>query len=205
VNRKRVVLAVALLTGAIAAVGVVALARGNADLERQFRGSPPPSGIQLPDFELRSYTGETIRRSELAGKVVVVTFLETKCKEACPIIAWQVARTVDAFSEAVRERVAFIAISTHPADDTPQSVRRFLVDRHALGTLDYLIGSERELRPVWSDFSILSALDSGEADTHSASVRVFDSSGIWVSTLHAGVDLTQANLSHDVMEADDGL
>lgn len=201
-NGKRVVLAVALLTAAvIAGVSFVVFARGDADDDRQFRGSPPPSGIELPDFELRSYTGQTIRRSDLVGKVVVITFLETKCKEACPIIAWEVARAVDALPDAVQERSAFIAVSTHPTDDTALSVRRFLTDRHAVGKLDYLIGSERELRPIWNAFSILSAMDSGDADTHSATVRVFDQSGIWVSTLHAGVDLTPANLTHDVIEA----
>jgi hypothetical protein len=54
---------------------------------------------------------------------------------------------------------------------------------------------------VWKAFHVLSALDSGDADTHSAPVRVFDPEGEWVATLHAGADLTPGNLAHDVREA----
>jgi hypothetical protein len=33
---------------------------------------------------------------------------------------------------------------------------------------------------------------------HSAPVRVYDGRGRWRSTLHPGVDLTPANLAHDL-------
>jgi len=32
-------------------------------------------------------------------------------------------------------------------------------------------------------------------------VRIYDASGVWVSTLHAGVDLTDENLIHDLRVA----
>jgi cytochrome oxidase Cu insertion factor (SCO1/SenC/PrrC family) len=132
---------------------------------------------------------------------VVMTFLESKCKEACPVIAAEIAQALALLTPGERRQVAAVALSTHPADDTPGNVRAF-VERHRLvRRLEYLIGSERELRPVWRKFKILSALNSGDADTHSASVRVFDRDGEWVATLHAGVDLTPANLAHDVREA----
>ena len=85
-----------------------------------------------------------------------------------------------------------------PRLDTPASIRRFLRIRHALGVLDFLIGSVEQLRPVWKAFHVLPAVDTGSADIHSADVRVFDRDGIWVSTMHVGVDLTPANLVHDI-------
>lgn len=45
------------------------------------------------------------------------------------------------------------------------------------------------------------AYETGNADTHSADVRVFDRNGKWVATLHAGADLTPANLAHDITTA----
>lgn len=185
----------------LAAAGGFVLARDGEENVSNYRGGLPPPGIRLPDFELRSYTGRVVARDDLAGKVVVATFLESKCREACPIIAGQIARTVDRLPPAERERTVFLAISTHPIDDAAASVRAFLHKHRAEGKLDYLIGTEQELRPVWERFNILAALDSGDADTHSASVRVFTPDGVWVSTLHAGVDLTPANLAHDVATA----
>ncbi|MGH3040457.1 MAG: SCO family protein [Gaiellaceae bacterium] len=191
------VAAVAVLIVGVVVVGVLVVSRGEADTAG-YRGSAPPPGIMLADFDLRDYTGARMSREDVDGKVVLLTFLESKCKEACPIIASQLARGIERLTPDERERVVAIAISTHPADDTPTNVRAFLRAQGADGKLHYLLGSERELRPVWTRFNVLSALDSGDADTHSASVHVYDRSGEWVASLHPGIDLTPANLVHDV-------
>jgi protein SCO1 len=189
---------VAVLALVAATVVVVLSLTGGEDETASYRGSLVPPGIMLGRFELRDYTGVRVSRDDLEGKVVLLTFLESKCKEACPIIASQVARTIERLTPEERRQVVAIAISTHPTDDTPANVRAFLRAQRAEGKLHYLIGSERELRPVWQRFGVLSALDSGDADTHSASVHVYDRSGEWVASLHPGIDLTPANLLHDV-------
>jgi protein SCO1/2 len=166
-----------------------------------YRGSEPPEGLKLPSFALRESDGRRFSTRSLAGKVVLVTFLETKCKEACPIIADHIGMGLERLRAPERKRVEAVAISVHPHDDTPASVRHFLRVHRVHGDLRYLIGSERELRPVWRAFYVAAALDSGDADTHSAPVRVFDGTGEWVSTLHPGVDLTPDNLVHDVRVA----
>jgi cytochrome oxidase Cu insertion factor (SCO1/SenC/PrrC family) len=195
-----------LVGGVLAAVGVLAVSRngsdGNSGLRAgAFRGSEPPAGIRVPDFTLRSYRGQRVNGRDFRGRVLLVTFLETRCKEACPIIAREIAHGLGLLAPGVRRTVVALAISTHPHDDTPASVRAFLRRHRAEGKLDYLICTEAELRPVWKRFHVLSALDSGDADTHSASVRVYDRSGEWVSTLHPGVDLKPGNLAHDIRGA----
>src|SRR5688572_8109967 len=79
---------------AIAAGVAVVLARGSdvrmplvPSPSGPYRGSEPPEGLKLPSFALRESDGRRFSTRSLAGKVVLVTFLETKCKEACPIIA----------------------------------------------------------------------------------------------------------------------
>ena len=57
------------------------------------------------------------------------------------------------------------------------------------------------MRPLWERFQILSALESGEDTLHSAPVRIYDRGGVWVATLHAGADLSEANLLHDIRAA----
>ena len=95
-----------------------------------------------------------------------------------------------------------MAISTDPKEDTAASVRAFLRRNRALGKLHYVGGGEPEskLRPIWKRFYILSSLESGEDTLHSAPVRIY-AGGVWGATLHAGVDLTPANLAHDVRVA----
>jgi protein SCO1/2 len=193
--------AVALLVAAgavIAAVGRQRQESADSAGKDSFRGSVPPARIELPWFQLVDYRGRHVSSEALRGKVVVLTLLDSQCEETCPVIASVVARTIDRLSPAERRRVRAVALSTDPAEDTGDSVRRFLASRRATGRLDYLVGSEADLRRLWRELHVLSSLESGEDALHSAPVRVYDRRLVWVSTLHAGVDLTAENLLHDI-------
>jgi len=199
----------ALAIGAVLGVGVAgalvsSLGGGSpAAGSGQYRGSEPPGGIAMSDFSLRNYDGRVVRSTDLARRVTVLTFLDSQCTESCPVIAWTVARTIDVLTPAERNDVRVVAISTDPAEDTARSVRSFLVRNRAVGRLLYLGGGQPvgELRGVWNEFKVLSSLESGEDTLHSAPVRIYDRSGEWVATLHAGADLTEANLAHDIRVA----
>ncbi len=154
----------------------------------------------MVDFTLRNHDGRLVRSASLRGYVTVLTFLDSQCTESCPVIAWTVARALDSLKPGERRDVRAVAITTDPSEDTPRGVRRFLARNKAAGRLLYVGGgqSESELRSVWSEFKVLSSLETGQDALHSAPVRIYDRDGVWVSTLHAGADLTGANLAHDV-------
>jgi cytochrome oxidase Cu insertion factor (SCO1/SenC/PrrC family) len=141
-----------------------------------------------------------MRMSELGGRVILVTFLDTDCKEQCPIIAGEIGRALRLLPAFARSRTSALAISVNPRIDTPASVRRFLREHRAM-QFEYLSGSVGQLKPVWRKFHIVSAYETGNADTHSADVRIFDPRGFWVSTQHVGVDLSPSNLAFDVRRA----
>src|SRR2546427_8685164 len=73
--------------------------------KRPYLGSRPPPGLHAPDFTLRSYRGNLVRMSDLRGKVVLVTFLDTKCTDKCPIIASQIAAALPLLPSAARRLV----------------------------------------------------------------------------------------------------
>jgi protein SCO1/2 len=198
---------------AIAALGVLllgavafALLGGSSDASSpdRFIGSEPPARFPMPEFSLRDYDGSLVRSSDLRGRVVVLTFLDTKCEEACPIITGEVAEAWRLVSPSERSQAVAVAISTDPRDDTPASIRAFLRRHRALGTFRYLVGPIPEMKRLWSSFQILSSFESGDADTHSAPVRIYGRDGVWLATLHPGADLTPANLVHDVRAALEG-
>jgi cytochrome oxidase Cu insertion factor (SCO1/SenC/PrrC family) len=150
---------------------------------------------------LRNYDGRRLASNELRGRTVVLTFLDSQCTETCPILASQIGQTIDGLTATERKEVVAVAISTDPGEDTPASVRAFLEKQPALGKLLYLSGPEPVMRPLWKRFQILSSLESGEDTLHSAPVRIYDRNGVWVATLHAGADLTEDNLLHDIRAA----
>jgi protein SCO1 len=166
-----------------------------------YRGGQPPPGVHLAAFALRDQRDQTVTTRGLAGKIVVFTFLDSACKDSCPIIAGAIAAAIDRLSPGERKQVAALALTVNPATDTPRSVIRFLRARNAYGKLDFLLGTVQTLKPVWKKFGVIPATETGDADIHSADVRIFDRHGIWVATQHPGVDLTPANLAHDIRVA----
>jgi protein SCO1/2 len=190
---------------AVAAIVTASFAVGSspAEADSRYEGSEPPAGIAMPEFSLRNHDRRLIRSDELRGRVTVLTFLDSQCTESCPVIAWTVTRALETLKPAERKDVEAVAISTDPAEDTTASVRRFLARNRATGSLWYIGGGEpeRKLRKVWKAFNVLSSLESGHDTLHSAPVRIYDRTGAWVATLHAGADLTEANLAHDIRVA----
>jgi protein SCO1 len=191
----RLVLLLAALGAALAISAALLLGRGGDDAD--FRGSEPPAGLTLPSFELRDDEGRSVRSAELRGKALAVTFLDVQCTDACPVIAAQIGQTVQALGED-RGGIEALAISVDPVRDTAAGIDAFLRRYRAKGALRYLDGTVAELRPVWKAFAIAASHDTGNSNMHSAPVRVYDGRGRWRSTLHPGVDLTPANLAHDL-------
>ena len=199
-------LAATIIVGAAFVAALLAVSRPGASPSASgpppgpYKGSEPPGEIRAPAFALRDYRGRPVSMRAQRGKVVVLSFVDSKCTEKCPIVTSVIAQTYRRLAPALRRQVVPILLSVSPKVDTPRSVRRFLADRHALA-LTYLLGTPRRLRPVWKAYGIVSAFETGNADVHSSDVRVFDRRGVWVSTQHAGIDLSPGNLDHDVLTA----
>jgi len=184
-----------------AALTAAVVARDHGPAASPYRGTVPPPGIRAPDFTLRDYRGKrVVTMSRLRGRVVVLSFVDSKCKEQCPIVTSAIARAMERLPSATRRDVVPLLMSVNPKLDTAASVRRFLAARGALA-LTYLVGQVQQMRPIWKAYYILPSTDSGNADVHTSDVRIFNQRGIWVSTQHAGQDLTAANLDHDVLLA----
>ena len=196
-TRRLILLAIAGALPLLAALTGLMVLR-DAEATPAYRGSHPPAGIQAADFSLRSYTGREVRMDDLRDRAVALTFLDAQCEESCPVIAATTARALALLSPDERARVALMAITTDPAEDTPTAVRSFLRRYRAGGALDYLIAPPGDVRRAWRDYGVLPSEQSGSDSLHSAPVRVYAPGGEWVSTLHAGVDLTPRDLAHDL-------
>lgn len=172
----------------------------NPQASGPYRGSEPPGAHPLPDFVLRDYEGELVRSDDLRQGVFVLTFLDAQCGDVCPIIAAQLAQTLAAMPRSLRSEVSAVALSTDPEEDTRAAVRSFLRRTRADGAFRYLTGPAETLKRLWRELQILSSFESGNDSIHAAPVRIY-ADGLWVATLHAGVDLTSENLIHDLRVA----
>jgi cytochrome oxidase Cu insertion factor (SCO1/SenC/PrrC family) len=194
----KVVLLVAALLGALAVLLGFVLLRGGDEVD--FRGSRPPEGLTMPEFNVELDNGWILRSAELRDRAVAVTFLDTQCTDACPIAAAQIGEALRLLGDD-RDRVVALAFSVDPEHDTVRSIRAFLSRSRAYGLIRYVDAPVENLRSVWSDFQIQPSVDTGNSNLHSVPVRVYDTEGRWRSTLHPGVDLSAANLAHDLEAA----
>jgi protein SCO1/2 len=114
------------------------------------RFTPPRE--QAYDFKLRDQHGKVISLASNRGKVVVLTFLYTSCRDLCPA---QAAEIVDAVQRVGAKGVVVYGVSVDPVGDTPEHVHEWL-EHHGLeeAPVEYLSGTKAELEPVWRAYGI---------------------------------------------------
>jgi len=183
------------LVGALA-LGAVVLAAGGGDESEPvaesgtFAGAVMPAGLRAPDFELRDQDGERVSMRSLRGNPVIVTFLYTHCEDTCPVQA----QTVRGALDELGHDVPALAIAVDPPNDTPRSARTFLAEQRATGRIDFVLGTEAELRPVWRGFAIQRQTVTEE---HNARVTLVDAQGLQ-RVGYPGSEATPERLAHDL-------
>jgi len=185
--------ALCLLGGAIALV--VGLSGDDAKrADEAFAGPSMPRNLRAADFTLTDQSGRRVRLADTRGRVVVLTFLHSRCHSTCPVTVQTIRGALDDIG-AQRRGVDVLAVSVAPAEDTPASVRRFVTVQHAGGFLRYLVGTRAELAPVWKAYAMKPQGPGGE--DHSAFVLLIDRRGL----LRIGWPAHQAtpeDLAHDL-------
>ena len=126
--------------------------------------------LPAPNFALADADGSTVQLGALRGQPVVLTFLFTQCPDTCPLTAQKLRQTADRLGSAAAQ-VAFVAVSTDPANDDSAAAADF-VGRHGLeGRLRYLVGSQAELQPVWAAYHLYVASEASDNPAERAMAR----------------------------------
>jgi protein SCO1 len=125
-------------------------ASASAKLDAPAELQPPAPS---PDFALRDSTGKLVRLSQFKGKAVLLTFIYDHCPDVCPLI---VANLHTALSQLGPQasKVQIVAVSVDPKGDTPKTVKAFLAVHGMTGRMEYLIGSLKQLAPVWKSYGV---------------------------------------------------
>lgn len=187
---------IALVLVAAFALGATVLAAGGSSNEEPstggsaFEGAVMPQGLKAPDFDLRDQDGNPVSMRAFRGKPVVVTFLYTHCRDTCPAQA----QTVRGALDQLGHDVPALAIAVDPPNDTEASARAFLSKQHVLGRIDFVLGSRRELKPVWNGFHIAAQ---SVAQEHQARYTLVDARG-YQRIGFPGFAGTPEGLAHDL-------
>jgi protein SCO1 len=118
----------------------------------------PVKPLTAPAFTLKDQFGKPISLKDYRGKAVLLTFLYVHCPDVCPLIAAALRTTIDKLGPSA-SKVQVIAISVDPVGDTVKDVRSYLKVRGVLHRFEYLVGTRKQLQPVWNRYRIVSEPD----------------------------------------------
>jgi cytochrome oxidase Cu insertion factor (SCO1/SenC/PrrC family) len=125
----------------------------------------PAPAVRLPDQE-----GKTTSLAALRGHTVLLTFLDSRCTNLCPIEGSQLAAVQRRLPAGQRPQL--VVISVNPAD-TRASVARFVRQAGWTQPWRWLLGTRSTLAPVWRAYHIGVRLRHGQAvQTGKTTIRV---------------------------------
>jgi protein SCO1 len=147
-------LVLVLVAGAVAvlAIGGNGPAKAHAD-QLEASGILKPE-LPAPALALHNYLGQPVNIDNYRGKAVLVTFLYTSCPDVCPLITSDLRVALNEMGPKTASKVQIIAVSVDPKGDTPKAVADFLARHGMKGRMQYLIGSAKELGPVWKAWGV---------------------------------------------------
>ena len=155
---------------------------------RQMAGlaeKPLELGARVPDFTLVDHTRQRVRLSSLAGKVVVVNFIYTRC--ALPQFCLRVTNNFGVlqkrFAKELGKDVVLLTITFDPQRDTPDVLAAYAAQWVPdPKTWHFLTGPVAEVRKVCALFGVEYFPDEGLMN-HSLRTAVIDRTGTLVANI----------------------
>jgi cytochrome oxidase Cu insertion factor (SCO1/SenC/PrrC family) len=127
-------------------------------------------GGPAPDFSLFDQFDHLRRLSEFRGKVVLLTFADSRCTTICPLTADLLRRTLELLGTA-SDGTQLLAVNTDYRSTSVQDVLRWSKAHSMTHRWLFLTGLITRLIPVWHAYGVTGG------DAHTTAVFVIDARG----------------------------
>jgi protein SCO1 len=150
---------------------------------------------EAPDFELTDQNGSSVNLSDFRGKMVVLTFMDSKCTDTCPLTAAQFREVYRQLTENEATQVVFLGVNVNvEANDVSDVLETTHVWRlDEIPNWHFLTGSHEVLEPVWKDYGVSATRShDGNSIMHTPGTYLIDPLGQerwYISTLFSNTDV----------------
>lgn len=118
------------------------------------------------DFTLVDQRGKSVSLSQFKGKAVLLTFMDSRCTEVCPVLA-QEFLLAEKDLGANASKVVFVAVNVNPQAESVADVANF-TRLHGLDGLPnwyFLTGSTSQLSSIWQTYGVTVELPANAIQT----------------------------------------
>jgi protein SCO1 len=128
-----------------------------------------------PPFALRDQNGRTLSLGDGRGRVVLLTFMDSRCRKACPVEGRMLHRMDQQLAPDQRPVLMVVSVNT---SDTAASADRFANEAGfaSLGPWHWLMGSRPALERVWNAYGVAVRPTAGDIQ-HSTVMYLIDRNG----------------------------
>jgi protein SCO1 len=166
---------------------IVVIAQARPDYKPAIQYHVPTTGDQVPDFVLLNQSGRTVHLSQFKGKVVLMTFIYTRCQLAdfCPRMSRNFAEIDHALAAepALYDQTHLLSVSFDPAYDTPKVLRSYggaytgNYTNERFAHWDFAAPTEKDLPTVTQFFNVGVTPGDSRSLTHSLSTVLIGKDG----------------------------
>jgi protein SCO1/2 len=123
----------------------------------------PYEGTELSgeasDFLLTDQNGSLVSLSDIRGNVVVLTFMDSKCEDTCPLTAVHFREAYRQLDPKETRQVVFLGVNVNVevigVADVLETTRAWHLDE--IQDWHFLTGNYEELEPVWKEYGVSTA------------------------------------------------
>ena len=120
--------------------------------EDLFYGEDIVPAVPVSDFILTDHNGEYFSISDYEGKVVVVTFLFTRCPDICPIVSSNLDYLSTMLGDDYGTEVEILTITVDPWTDNSSVLSQYREQRGL--HWPHLTCDVEDLEGIWSEFDV---------------------------------------------------
>lgn len=165
---------------------IVVVAQARPDYKPAKQYHMPQAGDAVPDFRMVNQNGHTIHLDQFHGKVLVATFIYTRCplEDYCPRMTHNFAEIDKTLAKdpALYQKTHLLSISFDPKFDTPSVLKSYGEsymgrDKDTFAHWDFAVPSTKELDQVLEFFGVGVTPGENQTLTHSLSTAVIGKDG----------------------------
>lgn len=163
---------------------IVVIAQGKPDYKPTMQYHAPTKGDAVPDFKLTNQDGKGIHLEEYKGRVLLITFVYTRCPldDYCPKMSRNFAEIQKSLAgdKDAAAKTHLLSISFDPEFDSPKVLKSYgevYVGKAGFRQWEFAVPAKGDLKPMEEFFDLAVTSEDNKSLTHSLSTVVVDKSG----------------------------